>query len=254
VGSSGVECRAAITDLYFSGQGSPAYYVGIAGPDQFSRVDRWTGQVATSWPFTNLPPGYTVHALWGSSPLYAILGADNASSLFGTIDSLHFTLIGSTGRGDLEALALGPAQSLLALGTDNGGTLCQINPATGAATVIGGGGFGDARAMTTLAGGAIVAAGSNLLSVDPATGATTLIGPTGYSDIRGLVFMSPCYADCQAGGPPPILNVLDFTCFLNRFAAGHPYANCDQSTTPPVLNVADFLCFMNAFASAAGCG
>ena len=34
-------------------------------------------------------------------------------------------------------------------------------------------------------------------------------------------------------------------------AAGDPYANCDGSTTPPILNVADFSCFLNAFA--AGC-
>jgi hypothetical protein len=45
--------------------------------------------------------------------------------------------------------------------------------------------------------------------------------------------------------------VLDFACFLNRFAAGDPYANCDGSTTAPTLNVLDFACFLNRFA--AGC-
>jgi hypothetical protein len=48
-----------------------------------------------------------------------------------------------------------------------------------------------------------------------------------------------------------VLNVADFTCFLQRFAAGESYANCDQSTAPPVLNVADFTCFLQRFA--AGC-
>jgi hypothetical protein len=62
---------------------------------------------------------------------------------------------------------------------------------------------------------------------------------------------APCYPNCDASTTPPILNVADFTCFLNRFAAGDPYANCDGSTTAPVLNVADFTCFLNAFA--AGC-
>jgi hypothetical protein len=47
------------------------------------------------------------------------------------------------------------------------------------------------------------------------------------------------------------LNVLDFGCFLNAFAAGNTYANCDNSTTVPVLNVLDFGCFLNQFA--AGC-
>jgi hypothetical protein len=60
-----------------------------------------------------------------------------------------------------------------------------------------------------------------------------------------------CYPNCDASTTAPILNVLDFNCFLNRFAAGASYANCDGSTIPPVLNVLDFNCFLNAFA--AGC-
>ena len=39
--------------------------------------------------------------------------------------------------------------------------------------------------------------------------------------------------------------------FLNAFASGSTYANCDNSTTAPALNVLDFGCFLNRFA--AGC-
>jgi uncharacterized membrane protein len=61
-----------------------------------------------------------------------------------------------------------------------------------------------------------------------------------------------CYANCDDSSTTPVLNVLDFNCFLNRFASGDEvYANCDQSETPPVLNVLDFNCFLNAFS--AGC-
>ena len=60
-----------------------------------------------------------------------------------------------------------------------------------------------------------------------------------------------CYPNCDHSTTPPLLNVADFSCFLNQFAAGSSYANCDGSTTPPVLNVADVSCFLNAFA--AGC-
>jgi hypothetical protein len=60
-----------------------------------------------------------------------------------------------------------------------------------------------------------------------------------------------CYANCDGSTVPPILNVGDFTCFLQRFAAGDSYANCDGSTIPPVLNVGDFTCFLQRFA--AGC-
>ena len=67
----------------------------------------------------------------------------------------------------------------------------------------------------------------------------------------GLIPGTPCYANCDGSTAPPILNVNDFTCFINHFAAGDTAANCDGSTVPPVLNVNDFACFANAFA--AGC-
>jgi predicted outer membrane repeat protein len=60
-----------------------------------------------------------------------------------------------------------------------------------------------------------------------------------------------CYANCDNSTTAPVLNVLDFSCYLNKFAAGDSYANCDNSTVAPVLNVLDFSCFLNKFA--AGC-
>jgi photosystem II stability/assembly factor-like uncharacterized protein len=73
----------------------------------------------------------------------------------------------------------------------------------------------------------------------------TSVGTFGYS------FSSPCYANCDNSTSAPVLNVADFTCFLQRFAAADPYANCDSSTAAPVLNVADFTCFLQKVA--AGC-
>ncbi len=63
--------------------------------------------------------------------------------------------------------------------------------------------------------------------------------------------VSFCYANCDGSTTSPTLNVLDFTCFLNRFASGSTLANCDGSTVAPILNVNDFTCFLNMFA--AGC-
>jgi hypothetical protein len=66
-----------------------------------------------------------------------------------------------------------------------------------------------------------------------------------------------CYANCDGSTSHPVLNVDDFTCFINAFALAQTlpaaqqiehYANCDESTTTPVLNVDDFTCFINAFA------
>jgi len=68
---------------------------------------------------------------------------------------------------------------------------------------------------------------------------------------RGARLGVPCYADCDPSTLAPVLNINDFMCFLNRFAAGDPYANCDGSTSAPVLNVYDFVCFQERFA--AGC-
>jgi glucose/arabinose dehydrogenase len=60
-----------------------------------------------------------------------------------------------------------------------------------------------------------------------------------------------CYPNCDGSTQPPVLNVQDFTCFLQRYAAGDIYANCDNSTQPPTLNVQDFTCFLQQYA--AGC-
>ncbi len=57
-----------------------------------------------------------------------------------------------------------------------------------------------------------------------------------------------CYANCDGSTATPVLNVGDFVCFLNRFAAADTAANCDHSTATPTLNVLDFVCFLNKFA------
>jgi hypothetical protein len=78
-----------------------------------------------------------------------------------------------------------------------------------------------------------------------------LASPQAYPWFAASGGPPPCYANCDGSSTPPILNVGDFACFINRFAAGASGANCDQSTTPPMLTVADFACFINRFA--AGC-
>jgi hypothetical protein len=57
-----------------------------------------------------------------------------------------------------------------------------------------------------------------------------------------------CYANCDTSTRAPSLNVNDFICYLQRFAALDPYANCNNDAT---LDVSDFMCFRSRFA--AGC-
>ncbi len=64
--------------------------------------------------------------------------------------------------------------------------------------------------------------------------------------------LSACYADCDRSTGPGILDIFDFLCFGNRFAANDPYAcDCDTSTGLGVCDIFDFLCFGNEFS--AGC-
>jgi hypothetical protein len=117
-------------------------------------------------------------------------------------------------------------------------------------------------------GGAISGATASTLTINPA--ATTHAGEYSVrvsnlcgsmtSSSASLTVLAPCYANCDQSTTAPLLNVEDFSCFINRFAEGQllgaaqqvtHYANCDNSTTVPVLNVEDFTCFINKFA--AGC-
>ncbi|MCA9278061.1 MAG: hypothetical protein H6815_04645 [Phycisphaeraceae bacterium] len=54
-----------------------------------------------------------------------------------------------------------------------------------------------------------------------------------------------CYADCDGSGQ---LNIFDYICFGNEYAAGTSYADCDGSGQ---LNIFDYICFGNEYA--AGC-
>jgi hypothetical protein len=55
-----------------------------------------------------------------------------------------------------------------------------------------------------------------------------------------------CYANCDNSASG--LNVNDFICFQNAFAAGNRYADCDGSGA---MDVNDFICFQNRYAG--GC-
>jgi hypothetical protein len=66
-----------------------------------------------------------------------------------------------------------------------------------------------------------------------------------------------CYANCDSSTTQPVLNIDDFSCFMNSYADAlelphaqqvTAYANCDGSTVAPVLNIDDFACFINEFA------
>jgi hypothetical protein len=116
------------------------------------------------------------------------------------------------------------------------------------------GGLPDFDWNTLDNGGGPLSSGSTLLegtvgqpdAGKMSNGATEFVGGFWALDLD-----SPCYANCDESTQPPALNILDFTCFLTKYAAGDPYANCDGSTQPPVLNVQDFSCFLTRYSQ--GC-
>jgi trimeric autotransporter adhesin len=57
-----------------------------------------------------------------------------------------------------------------------------------------------------------------------------------------------CYPNCDNSTVAPVVNVADFSCFLQKFAKSDPYANCNVDAT---IDIADFACFLQKFA--AGC-
>jgi hypothetical protein len=166
------------------------------------------------------------------------------------------TLIGAVGRTDIQGLTATDTGELYAVGvTGTGGSLHRIDPATGLGTIVLANlnAGQDVQALEWETGTSAWVARASLRRIDLVTGTPSIIGAMGPSDVRGLAAVRPvgCYANCDGSTVPPVLNVGDFTCFLQRFAAGDSYANCDQSTIPPVLNVGDFTCFLQRFA--AGC-
>jgi len=196
--------------------------------------------------------------------LYGIIQATGQIVTINTTTAVA-TNVGPAHGGTIGALEFDPGTGAL-FGIDDAGgasTLVKWTDPTQARVVVGnlGAGITDCNGLAVVDSGdlyTINAVNRQLLKINPATGTATVVGATGgifgasYGMAAVLTPVAPsCYANCDGSSIPPILNVSDFTCFLNRYSAGDSYANCDGSTVPPVLNVSDFTCFLNAYS--AGC-
>ena len=72
-------------------------------------------------------------------------------------------------------------------------------------------------------------------------------GP-GFGTSRGFVLVpidSTCYADCDTSGS---VDIFDYICFGNEYAAMAQYADCDSNGT---WDIFDYICFGNAYST--GC-
>jgi hypothetical protein len=219
-------------------------------PDRTFRIDRATGAGAVVG-----PTGFN----WNFRMLHAHPGT---GVLYGATDNRLFTINTSTGQAtqlvNITAPGLGQITALAinrqgdAFVTDIAGVnLYSVNLSSGQATLLGNLG-GPTNWFNDLAfdgNGVLYGARTNggVYTIDTASVQQTFVFAGNYT---GLTFFTQasCYANCDASTVSPVLNVGDFTCFLQRFAAGESYANCDESTVVPVLNVGDFTCFLQRFA------
>jgi len=88
-------------------------------------------------------------------------------------------------------------------------------------------------------------------SSDQAVYSLRATGACAVAQSLGAQLTVVCYPNCDGSTASPVLNISDFTCFMNSYLSATGYANCDGSTTPPVHDVRDFICFQTRFA--AGC-
>lgn len=84
------------------------------------------------------------------------------------------------------------------------------------------------------------------VGVDPAL-------PIGEVMLFDNIEFRSAIANCDGSTGTPFLNINDFQCFINAYAARDPYGNIDGSTAPPVFNANDFQAFIGRYAAAFGC-
>ncbi len=99
------------------------------------------------------------------------------------------TVIGAMGLTGIQAMAFDGSDNLYCLDVGNPSDLCQVDVGTGLATVVVSTDMsGNSQALEFDSTGKLYAARTELMEIDPMTGAATLIGATGATDIRGLAF------------------------------------------------------------------
>ncbi len=230
---------------------------------------RWTAAGGiTGLPFLATPVGTTRYAQAEavSSDGSVVIGESRSTASGNGLEAFRWTAAsGTVGLGDLLG---GAFQSWAYAMTPDGSVLVGRATIDGPSGPFGGGSaprafiWDAARGMRDLQQ-VLIDAGVNLsgwslqeargISADGRTITGTATNPDGQTEawLATLPPIMSCYPNCDGSTAAPVLNVNDFICFLNRFAAADAYANCDSSTTPPVLNVNDFNCFLNRFV--AGC-
>ncbi|MFN0133613.1 MAG: GC-type dockerin domain-anchored protein [Phycisphaerales bacterium] len=233
-------------------------YLTSTGNDSLYTLDLATGTATLVGAYGD--PAVIMHGLeWDDSTgtLYGCSSHNNGLYTISTATGAA-TLIGTSGLTSFSNLGHDSIANVMYSTNSGADSFYRMDRATGATTLIGaltGPTNPNGLAFNKDDGRLYLVCNNtdSLYTIDTASGLATLIGAHGPSNLLGLVYLPApvtpaCYANCDGSTTPPVLNINDFICFTNLFAANDPLANCDGSTTPPTLNVNDFTCFLNAFA------
>jgi hypothetical protein len=223
VGAAAIESRRIGTiygtAVYDDGTG-PALYafgyitIGAGSTAEIPGVGRYDGQTWTNVGGPDLGPN-EVYAKTG----LAVFDDGSGPALFATGQFVNFGGVEAHGIAKWDGHAWSDVIRGIRYGEDVAAIVVADTP----------------RGRSLLVGGFVINAGG---------------GNVNY--VAQYVGCPNCYANCDASTAPPALNVGDFVCFLQRFAARDPLANCDGSTEAQSLTINDFVCFLQKFA--AGCG
>jgi hypothetical protein len=260
---TGVSPNITGLQVFDDGSGEALYAIGrfssLNGVSGTAQIGRWDGNAWTSvgGGLTQTSQNFGLEGITvfddGSGPAlyvagYAFIPPGGSPTHVAKWDGNSWTALGGTiGTGRLTSIAGfddGSGPKLYIGGT----AMPQINYfarwENGAWTTVGGG-VGGASFPSVFGLGVV----NNSLWV--AGSQTQAGGQTANGLAAWTGCTAACYANCDSSTTEPVLNVLDFNCFLNQFSAGASYANCDGSTVEPTLNVLDFNCFLNRFSG--GC-
>jgi hypothetical protein len=182
---------------------------GTPPPGSYTAIAAGRGRFALA-----LRPDQTI-AYWGSQTLTV------ATPQAGTFRAIR--------AAEAHALAIRTDGTLLAWGSDVNGTgILNTPPGTYKVATP-----GDYFSAAIREDGTIVVWGLTSDLGPPPTPPPGVFRDVGVAPWQGLALSEACYPNCDASSIPPVLNVQDFACFLNRFASASSLRQLRQQHGSP---------------------
>ncbi|MFN0131091.1 MAG: RCC1 domain-containing protein, partial [Phycisphaerales bacterium] len=205
-------------------------FTRVAAGYRASAAIRSDGTIAT-WGFNSEipPPSGAFKDIWVGKWWYLAQRTDDSlvawgTDQFGVVSTVPTgPFLTATASGSWFAYALRYDGTIVHWGYNGDGV---ANVPAGAFVAVSGGEYGS---LAVRPNGTVVCWGYGWFNENTPPGARVMSASAGSLFGIGI---AACYANCDGSTADPFLNINDFVCYLNYFAAGEQYANCDASTTP----------------------